>query len=167
MGWGDIVRVGTAIATGGASEVAIFAADKIDDAAGKAADIASGAAAGAAAAAGGGSHSNKQPCSSAPSVQVNSCCRYHLESPFLLDTQSGRVWRYDDVKKEFQLVPRESTAVEKSWETVITAKFTADAIDMINDATKNASRAEHLLLSGVIENHIKVLNAHVKKLAGS
>ena len=163
--WDDIARGAAAIATGGASEIAIAVQQKEAEkrrrelqeqkqrseeaqkrafAAGRAAE--------------------DRVDESTPSVQINSCCRYQLDAPFLLDAHGGRVWRYDDQKKQFLIVPRESTAIEKSWESILAAKLTADAVDELAEVTKTSSRAEHLRVSNLVDSHIKVMDEHLKRL---
>jgi hypothetical protein len=158
--WDDIARVGAAVVTGGASEVALALAQKEaekrrreqQEQQQKAA-----AAQGAAASAGGRDDDGTR-------TQVNTCCRYAIEPPFLLDTQNGRIWRYDDTKKQFLIVSKESTTLEKSWESLLFAKLTADVVDGLNEVTKTSSRAEHLRVANLVDSHIKVMDEHLKQL---
>ena len=97
-------------------------------------------------------------------VAVKGCCRYQLEGNFLLDTETGRVWVYDGAKK-FEIVEKEKTALEKSWEGIFAGKLVADAVQAMDETTKASSRAEHLRVSGLIDNHVKLLDKHLKDVA--
>lgn len=167
MGWGwdDIARIGAAVATGGVSEVAIAVAENEAEQRRREEEARQRAAAQAAAAM--GAHAaGAQPVAASGDggrTQSAACCnRYAIEPPFLLDTQSGRIWRFDDAKKQFLIVPKESTALEKSWETLLRAKVTAEAVDGLNDVTKTATRAEHLRVAQLVDAHIKVMDEHLR-----
>src|SRR5262245_4637388 len=95
--WADVVRVGTAIATGGASEIAIAAANAEDEKRRREEEL------------------KRQKLKEqqmkqqeetghtvAPPGASGCCARYSFDAPFLLDTQTGSVWRYDDAAKVLQ-----------------------------------------------------------------
>jgi hypothetical protein len=82
-----------------------------------------------------------------------------------LETDSGRVWRFDDVKGQFVIVTREISPVEKSWLTLLTSKATADAVNALTEVTKSSSHAEHQRLAGLIDGHIKAMDAHLAQIS--
>lgn len=47
-----------------------------------------------------------------PPVQDTCCQRYRLANEFLLDTLTGKVWRYSQEEKAFSAVPRKLTQAE-------------------------------------------------------
>ena len=158
--WDDIARVGAALATGGASEAArALAQNEAEKRRREQQEQQQKAAAaqGAAAQAQGRGDDGAR-------TEINTCCRYTIDPPFLLDTQNGRVWRYDDTKKQFLIVPKESTALEKSWESLLFAKLTADVVDGLSEGIKTSTRAEHLRVANLVDSHIKAMDDHLKRL---
>jgi hypothetical protein len=163
--WDDIGRIGAAIATGGVSEVARAVSENEAEKRRREEAARQRAAAQAAAAFGAQGPAPQAPGSPRDGAQTPSavCCnRYAIEPPFLLDTQNGRIWRFDDTKKQFLIVPKESTALEKSWETLLRAKLTAEAVDGLNDAANTATRAEHLRVAQLVDAHIKLMDDHLR-----
>lgn len=163
--WDDIARVGAAIATGGVSEVARAVSESEAEKRRREEEARQKAAAQAAAAFGSQVPAPQAPGSAGsggPTPSAVCCNRYAIEPPFLLDTQNGRIWRFDDTKKQFLIVTKESTALEKSWETLLRAKLTAEAVDGLNDAANTATRAEHLRVAQLVDAHIKVMDDHLR-----
>jgi hypothetical protein len=154
MDWG---RLGAAIATGGVSELG----RAIDDAAKQAAredaqqqKVAAEAAKQAAAA-------DHRCCTPSP---VDVTPHYQFVSGFLIDTENGRVWRYDDKKDTLLIVSRQTTEIERSWEAVLKAKATADLYDELADASKGATLAQRLRLDQLIEPHFQLVDEQIKAL---
>jgi len=116
---------------------------------------------------------SSQPSASSPGAAApgaccragaDPCCRFVIEGPFLLETSTGRVWRFDQTKEEFLIVKREVSPFEKSWQQIVAAKLAAHALDALNDATKASSQAEHARVSPLVDAHIRSMDAYVAQL---
>lgn len=170
MDWG---RLGMAVATGGASELA----DAINDKATKDAqnlvkqvtqqglDIGKQLIGAATSTSGNAGQSVNATPPAAPSIQINASPRYQFVNGFLVDTANGRLWRYDEKSNKLLIVNREVTEIENSWNAILRAKATADLVDELNTATKGASLAERLRLDKLIEPHIELIDKDVKAMA--
>ncbi len=170
--WDDVARIGQAIATGGASELARAVASGEAEKRRREEELqrlkqleqqraqTQVAAAGGKGSPCGGVEVPPPPSMRFPSGEAGqgtACCRYELHPPFLLDAHSGRVWRYEQKNDSFLIVTREATKVEKSWESLLAAKLTADLVDNIQDATRGSSLAEYKRVGPRLDAHLALM----------
>ena len=112
----------------------------------------------------GGGGGGQQGSAPGGAPQGDTCCRrYEIEAPFLLDTQTGRVWRYNDKKNVFEIVEREATKPEKVAESLVTARFAVALADSIPQLTKGATLNEHNRTGALYETLVKTLDERVKQ----
>lgn len=174
----DVLRGLAAIATGGATEAAIAAAQAIEAEARRAAEAAAEEARRIQAAVGQGAagppgtvpsessaagrecgptgerltEAVKTPGAGAAPMADPACARrYELTPPFLLDIVSGRVWRFDDASASFHVVPRESTELERKVQQFAYAKIQTSFGGSLSLNEARMSREEFEVLAPAAE----------------
>jgi hypothetical protein len=161
--WDDLGRVGAAVATGGMSE-AVLAAAGGSPAPSPAPPPPSGGFGGVLGGIGnafGGVGSMK------PLVPDAKCCRYDLKPPFLVDNQTGAVWRYDDADRKFVKVEFELHPVAKSFVNLVSAKVAIDLRTKLQSEHVYQNRAQIESLKPFVDDQIRAIDAHLESLRQS
>lgn len=178
--WDDLARAGAAFATGGASEMAraVYENEIAKQEPQQSSKSAGSSLAGQQMAAGqaGQTHhtgpSTPAGCDEPGAASADSprewpascCARYTFAAPFLVDTHSGRVWRYDETHNRLDIVERAATPVEKSVEAVMATKLALDAAESANDPRRQATVNEHRQLDDLLKAHVAAVEAHAASL---
>ena len=146
LGWSDVGRGLAAILTGGASEVAIHVAENASE---TASDIVETVAGG-------------KPKPKPQRKSTGDCCwSYQLVGDFLLEPQSGTVWKYNKDKNHFEVVPIVKSGVEKSMLSILLAQGILRMDKLYSKVPLQDKRA----LQPVFDNFSKELKKEIKRLS--
>lgn len=96
-----------------------------------------------------------------PAVQ-----RYQIVGEFLLDTEKGVAWRFDQAKFEFLHVPREKPPFEKSLAGILIALGRNEHLKGLDELAWKAPDGEKAALRKAIDSHTRLVDAEIKKLLG-
>lgn len=117
----------------------------------------------------GGGQQGPRPGTSAGagSKPPSDCCpRYQLSDGMLLETNTGRVWKYDQAQNAFISVPKKLSHLDY-WRTKVSVgdvlervqqEFDEEVISKLPDAMKKAARKEFS------EEFVKVMQDEVEKM---
>ena len=92
------------------------------------------------------------------------CSRYALESEFLLDTQSGKVWRYDSGSNSFKEVSKEKSEIQKRAEGLFWTQVATGLLDLKAKQAAKMHYSERPVLERSMDELIAAIGKHVTSL---
>ena len=95
------------------------------------------------------------------------CCRFELSAPFLLDNQTGRVYRYDETARAFAIVEIERPIAQAAFEKLAQARALIRMRSALDSDSLLANELEYEALSPFVADQRRAIDEQLKKLRQS